>query len=214
MRSPLRRKLAWTAGAVAAALLVAFAGIAASNAWVARAARGRAYASVDAVPSRSVAIVPGSRVVDGKPFLQLRDRLETALMLYRGGRVKQILVSGRNTIASSEATVMSNWLREHGVEPADIIVDEGGTRTRETMDRAAGIFDVTDAVICTQDVNAARSVYLAEAAGIDAVAVGLPTTLSRSPRYMRMEALKTALAYLESYFRTGPSSSRGVRTAQ
>ena len=178
-----------------------------SNAWVARAANGRAYAVVDAVPARSVAIVPGARVVNGKPFVHLQGRLETALMLYRGGRVKKILVSGNETAASPETTAMSNWLRERGVDPADILVDAGGSRTRETMERAAGIFDVRDAVICTQDVNSARSVYLAEQAGIDAVAVGVPSSLGMSARYMRIEALKTMLAFVESWFHPGRSRS-------
>jgi vancomycin permeability regulator SanA len=214
MRSPLRRKLAWAGGAFAALLVLGVAGIAGSNAWVARAARGRAYASVDAVPARSVAIVPGARVVDGKPFNHLRGRLATALMLYQGGRVKKILVSGNETAASPEASAMSTWLREHGVDPADILVDTGGSRTRETMNRAAGIFEVTDAVICTQDVNTARSVYLAEQAGIDAVAVSVPSKLDRSPKYMRTEFLKTALAFFESLVSAPSPATIGDRESR
>jgi vancomycin permeability regulator SanA len=175
-----------------------------ANAWVQHTTGGRAYDSVDAVPSRSVAIVPGARVVNGQPFNHLRGRLETALMLYRGGRVKKILVSGNDTAAAPEASVMTTWLRERGVDAADIIVDAAGSRTRETMNRAAGVFDVTDAVICTQDVNTARSVYLAEAAGIDAVAVSVPSNLGRSATYMRAELLKTALAFFESLVRESP----------
>jgi SanA protein len=211
MRAGIRRKLLRTmlvAGALSALALGALLG---TNAWVARAAGARTYAATDAVPSRSIAIVPGSRVYGGKPLGLLRGRLETALMLYRGGRVKKILVSGIDTNALSEATVMSAWLRERGVDSADILVDRGGSRTRETMDRAAGIFDVSDAVICTQDVNAARSVYLAEAAGIDAVAVAVPSTLGQSARYMRDEAFKTALAFFESLFRRGASRRTAER---
>ena len=106
---------------------------------------------------------------------------------------------------------MTAWLRERGVAPDDILVDAGGSRTRETMNRAAGVFDIHDAVICTQDVNVARSVYLAEQAGIDAVAVGVPSTLGTSARYMRDEALKTTLAFFESLFQrrqSPPSTDR------
>jgi len=185
------------AGALSAAALATVLG---TNAWVAHATRGQTFDSIDQVPSRTVAIVPGARVVDGKPFLHLSGRLETALMLYRGGRVKKILVSGAETHGTSEAGVMSAWLRERGVDPADILVDTGGTRTRETMNRAAGVFDVNDAVICTQDVNAARSLYLADQAGIDSVAAVVPSDLGTSARYMRTEALKTTLAFFESFF--------------
>jgi SanA protein len=200
MRSGIRSNLLRATQTAAAVSAVALGMVLGANVWVAHAASGRAYASAESVPSRSVAIVPGARIVDGKPFIHLRNRLETALMLYQGGRVKKILVSGNDTTASSEASVMSAWLRERGVDPDDILVDAGGARTRETMNRAADIFDVSDAVICTQDVNAARSVYLAEAAGIDAVAVGVPSELRQSGRYMRTEALKTTLAFFESFF--------------
>jgi SanA protein len=190
-------------GAVAALLLLGFAGIAGANAWVARAAEGRAYASIASVPARSVAIVPGARVVNGKPFVHLQARLQMALSLYQAGRVKAILVSGNETAASAEVTAMTDWLLERGVAPKDIIADAGGSRTRETMKRAAEVFDVHDAVVCTEDVNVERSVYLARQAGIDALAVTAPSSLAQSARYARMEALKTALAFFESRLRNG-----------
>lgn len=206
MRAGVRRKLL-RATLIAAALPVLGLGtVFASNAWVAHAAAGRAYASTADVPARSVAIVPGARVYGRQPYVHLQGRLETALMLYRGGRVKKILVSGKDTKDSSESAVMSEWLRDRGVDPADILVDASGDRTRDTMNRAADIFDVTDAVICTQDVNAARSIYLADRAGIDAIAVGVESDLGQSRRYLQAEALKTTLAFFESLFRWGPTA--------
>jgi len=101
---------------------------------------------------------------------------------------------------------MTTWLRERGVPAADIVADDGGSRTRETMNRAAGLFDVKDAVICTQDVNIARSLYLADHAGIDAVAVAVPSDLRASAQYMRNETFKTTLALIESLFRAGPEA--------
>ena len=201
MRAP-RRTLFRVVGVAGALVALAVAGVLGSNGWVALATRGRAYDSVEAVPARNVAIVPGARVYGGQPFLHLRGRLETALMLYRGGRVKKILVSGNDTADSPEVSVMSAWLRERGVEPADILVDSGGSRTRETMNRAAGVFDVRDAVICTQDLGAERSLYLAGHAGIDAVAVATPSNLYQSQRWVVKEALKTTLAFFESFIRT------------
>jgi SanA protein len=115
--------------------------------------------------------------------------------------VKKILVSGNDTPDAPEASVMSAWLRDRGVDPADILIDTGGSRTRDTMDRAADVFDIRDAVICTQDVNAARSVYLAEQAGIDAVAAPARSTLGASARYVVSEALKTTLAVAEALTR-------------
>ena len=47
------------------------------------------------------------------------------------------------------------------------------------MNRAVATYGVGDAIICTQSVNVARSIYLARQAGIDAVGLALPTPLER-----------------------------------
>jgi vancomycin permeability regulator SanA len=190
------------AGALAA---LAIAGVAGSNAWAAIAAHGRSYSDLASVPSRTVAIVPGSRVEHGKPLAILRDRLEAARLLYQEGQVRAILVSGNDTELSPEVTVMRAWLRERGVPGTDIWTDERGWRTRETMQNAVGVHGVTDAVVCTQSLNMPRTLLLARAAGINAVGVELPTTLSRLPRFVGEEALKTTLATAESVFRSGPT---------
>jgi len=182
-----------------------------TNAGAARATRGRAYRTLASVPARSFAIVPGARVYGLRPYMHLEARLEAALALYRAGRVKTILVSGNDTPAAPEVTAMIAWLRERGVARADIVSDGGGSRTRATMNRAAGLFDVRDAVICTQDVNAARSLYLADHAGIDAVAWAVPSDLDNSAQYMRNENFKTTLALFESLFGRGPEALAGER---
>ena len=207
------------APAVAATLLaVGLASVAVPNAWVVLAARGHDFSSLASVPARSVAIVPGSRVYRGRPLPILRDRLEAALALYRRGQVRAILVSGADTAAAPEVTVMRAWLRARDVPATYVWSDGGGSRTRETMMRAAALFDVRDAVVCTQTVNMARTLYLAREAGIDAVGIALPTNLWHSPRYLGVEALKITLAFVESAVREGPAGlaaqrARGVAIA-
>jgi vancomycin permeability regulator SanA len=191
--------------------VAAIGAVAGPNAWVAAAARGRSYTDVASVPARSVAIVPGSPVLRGQPGAQVRARLEAALSLYRSGRVKAILVSGNDTAASPEVSVMSSWLLVHGVPARDIWTDAGGSRTRETMRRAAGVFDVTDAVVCTQDLFMARSLYLARQAGIDAVGFDATERTPISARRAGREALKTTVAFVESQVRSGPEALAGER---
>ncbi len=186
-------------------VLLAAAGWLGPNLWIARRAQPYAYFSADAVPARTFAIVPGSRVFGDRPLPILGARLEAALELYRAGRVKAILVSGQETAKAPEATVMRAWLRARGVPAADLWSDGGGTRTRETMNRAAAFYGVTDAIVCTQTVNMARSIYLARQAGIDAVGLALPTTLGDSPRYLATESLKTTLAFAESQLLARPT---------
>ena len=82
------------------------------------------------------------------------------------------------------------------------------------MNRAAGIFDVGNAVICTQGENMQRSLFLAQRAGIDSVGFTLPSWYAHSLRYRTREALKTTLAAIESFFRPGPDSLARERIAR
>jgi SanA protein len=134
---------------------------------------GRVHRELGELPPKSVVIVPGAGLrADGTPHGFLAERLECALRLFESGRVQHILVSGDNgTREHDETTAMQRWLLGRGI-PADAIhEDYAGFRTRDTMERAARIFGVHDAVICTQGLHANRAVYLALDAGIDAVAL-------------------------------------------
>jgi vancomycin permeability regulator SanA len=190
--------------------LLTSAGWIGPNVWIAHSARPFAYASAAAVPPRTFAIVPGSRVSHDQPLPILRARLQAAIDLYRAGRVKAILVSGQETAEAPEASVMYTWLRARGVPAADVWSDGGGTRTRETMNRAAAFYGVTDAIVCTQAVNMARSLYLARQAGIDTVGLALPTRLGESTRYLATESLKTALAFAESQLLPRPAPAAPI----
>lgn len=123
--------------------------------------------------TRSVAIVPGAGLArDGSPLGILEGRLACAKDLYERGLVGSILVSGDGELPShDETSAMQRWLVANGLPEERIQMDFRGLRTRTTMERAARIHGVRDAVICTQELHANRTVFLALVAGIDAVAV-------------------------------------------
>jgi vancomycin permeability regulator SanA len=196
-----------------AGVLLAVAGVAVPNMWVARAVSAQAYAQVSSTPARTIAIVPGAAVQRGQPLASLTGRLETALALYREGQVKAIFVSGNDSAGSPEVTVMRRWLQAHAVPASDILSDSHGSRTRNTMLDAAAEFGVGDAIVCTQDLYVDRAVFLARHAGIDAVGIGVPSSVSGSLRNVSTEMLKTALAFYESYLRQGPMPA-GERTGR
>jgi SanA protein len=145
--------------------------VVASGELVRRLASSSVFLTFDSIPSRTVAIVPGASVTSrGEPSAMLVDRLETARQLYLRRKVRRILVSGDNrTRYYNEPLAMRRWLTEHGVPDRDVYVDYAGQRTLDTMERAARVFHVRDAVVCTQTFHIHRSVFLAQQAGIDAV---------------------------------------------
>lgn len=129
------------------------------------------FGRAEEVPSRAVALVLGARVYsDGTPSPVLEDRLAMALTLYRRGVVRKVLVTGDNGREDyDEVTNMRRWLVARGVPEGDVVRDHAGFRTWDSMVRAVKVFRVRHAVVCTQRFHMARSLYLARAAGLDAV---------------------------------------------
>jgi SanA protein len=171
-----------------------------ANLWV----RHRAAPFVGRAPSdvrAPVAIVPGASIHrDGRPAPQLEARLALALILARQGRVERVLVSGARDGAYDEAGAMRRWLLQRGVAASRIIDDHAGYRTLDTMQRAARLYGVRRAVICTQAFHLPRAIFLARHAGIDAVGVAPDiATPDRSASDLVREAAATLVAVLDSY---------------
>jgi SanA protein len=169
--------------------------------------RALVYRVLADVPARAVAIVPGAQVWPaGEPSTILRDRLQAALELYRAGKVQRILVSGDHArVAYDEVNVMRRWLVDHGVPDEAIFMDHAGLRTNDTMQRAARVFGVSGAIVCTQDFHLPRSLYLARHAGIDAVGfVADRQVYPQAGADHAREVLATALAFVDVVLGRGP----------
>jgi SanA protein len=131
---------------------------------ISRASAGCLFDQVGQIAPSEVAIVPGAYVFpDGTPSDMLADRLAAALALHRAGLVKRVLVSG----GPAEVDGMHAWLAGRGV--AEVLDDREGHRTWATMQRAAAELGAVATVICTQRFHLPRALFLARAAGLQAV---------------------------------------------
>lgn len=202
-RLGLKRILAWTL----VCLVAGIASVLALNLWVLASTNDRVFSDVDNAPARTVAIVLGARVWDdGSPSRPLADRLTAALELWRSGKVQKILVSGDHSRQGyDEVNAMREWLVAHGVPDAVIYTDHAGLRTHDSMVRAAQIFQVNSAIVCTQRFHLYRSVYLARSAGIDAVGVAADRTVYVSRHWDAFrEALARPMAVVDALIRRSP----------
>lgn len=140
--------------------------------WVTQHYAARIYTAEDAPPAR-VAIVFGARVYgNDRLSAMLRDRVDTAIGLYRAGKVDKILVSGDNqTMEYDEPSAMRAYALAQGVPAEAIQPDFGGRRTYDTCYRAAAIFQVDEAVLVTQRFHLPRALLLCENLGISVVGV-------------------------------------------
>ncbi len=131
---------------------------------IARFSAGCLFEHVGQIAPAEVAIVPGAYVFpDGTPSDMLADRLAAALALHRAGLVARVLVSG----GPAEVDGMQAWLVRHGVDA--VLVDREGLRTWATMRRAAQDLGEATVVVCTQRFHLPRALFLARAAGLNAV---------------------------------------------
>ena len=111
-----------------------------------------------------------------EPNSLLEGRLQTALDLYRAGKVRWLLLSGYD----QEPVVMRRWLVAPGVPAAAIAGDASAHRTYESLQRAKAAFGLDQVVVVTSDFHLPRVLWLAEHMGLDAV--GVPASSARFRR--------------------------------
>jgi SanA protein len=206
-RSTAQRRWARRATLLAASLTATVWPFTAINARMQERARERTVDDPRAAPTRYVAIVLGAHTRGDVPSDVLEDRLQTALDLYRLGKVKRLLVSGDHGRDDyDEVRAMRNWLMARGVPSDDIFQDHAGFRTLDTMARAVAIFQVREAIVVTQAFHLARALFLAESAGIDAVGVVADRRrYAWEDHYARREYLARVRCWLDVHvLRTAP----------
>ncbi len=177
--------------------------VAATNFAVLRAGRGRILFQVDAVPARDVAIVLGtSPKIRGQwpnPFFE--SRLDAAAKLWHAHKVRHFILSGDNSRESyDEPTAMREALVKRGVPAEATTLDFAGFRTLDTMARAHAVFGQRSVIIITDDFHLPRSLFLAEAHGLDAVGFGgEPVPFRWSKKTRAREIISRSMAWVDIY---------------
>ena len=120
--------------------------------------------------SYTVAVVFGAKVHEGGTLSHmLADRMDTAIELYRAGKVQKLLVSGDGRGEWSETKHMKLYALSKGVAEADILEDGEGYSTIETVTRAKELFGIEKCVLVTQKYHLYRAIYAAESLDMDVV---------------------------------------------
>ena len=124
--------------------------------------------AVEDLPAERVAIVFGARVYpSGRLSAMLRDRVDTAVALYKAGKVDKLLVSGDNQqLDYNEPDAMMAYAIAQGVKAEDVQPDYGGRRTYDTCYRAQAVFGLTSAILVTQEFHLPRALFICRNLGI------------------------------------------------
>lgn len=163
-------------------------------------------------PEAPVIVVLGAGVrADGAPSMVLRDRLETALDLWKQGISQKILVSGDHGREGYDELGPSRaYLTAAGVPDDDVFLDHAGFDTYSTFWRAHRVFGARRVVVVTQAFHLPRALYLARAEGL--VATGAAADRRVYPfavRYAAREVVSRAVAPLYVLLERRPRAPGG-----
>lgn len=137
---------------------------------------GRYVQSSDKVRDEHVKVgmVLGAGITDdGKPFRELRARLDVAAEGLRRGDVDKLILSGDNRFASyDEPTAMMKYLTDvKGVSADKLQRDFAGRSTYESCQRAHDVFGQSRLVVYSAGSHLPRAIYLCRHFGIEAYGV-------------------------------------------
>lgn len=136
----------------------------------------RIYSDASNLPTNEVALVLGtSKYVKVKGETQKNlfysHRLAAASELYKKNKVKKIIVSGDNsTKYYNEPKTMRADLMAMGIPSEDILTDNYGVRTYDSVLRARELFGEGAITVVSQKFHNERAVFIARWKGINAVA--------------------------------------------
>ncbi len=153
---------------------------------------GRIF-SVEKSPPSAVAVVFGAGLLrDGTPTPVLRDRVATAVSLYKSGKIKKILMSGDNRFVDyNEPGSMRAYAISLGVPADDIVLDYAGRRTYDTCFRAKAIFQLDEVILVTQNFHLPRALFICNFVGLKAWGVSADLRQYRKSSHLSWQLRET-----------------------
>jgi len=127
------------------------------------------YSDISKIPPRETVIILGASVhSDGKLSPILKDRVDTAIKLYRSNKVKNFHVTGdHRTEDYNEIAAMVSYLRERGIPQNRITSDHAGLDTYDSMYRAGKLFNIENATVVTQKFHLPRALFISGQLGFN-----------------------------------------------
>lgn len=148
-------------------------------------------------------IILGAGVrADGNPCDLLADRLDTGAKVYVMRICKTILLTGDNSGESyNELAVMKKWIMKNytrtNIKEEDLLVDNCGFCTYDSMKMAKNIFNIKKAIISTNEYHLPRAIFIARSFGIEAY--GIASDMRQYDK-MKKYKIRERVAQLKDFF--------------
>lgn len=180
------------------------------NFYVVRSAKDRLVTKghTDSTIHADCILVLGAGIrADGSPTPMLKDRLDTAIEVYKSGAAPKLLMSGDHSREDyDEVQTMKDYAIDKGVPSEAIFMDHAGFSTYESLYRARDIFQAQNIVIVTQKYHLYRALYTAEALSLQALGVPADTKTYGGQTYRDLrEILARNKDFLTSIYKPKPT---------
>lgn len=152
------------------------------------------YETVEEVPEANVALVLGAAAYPNGISDVLKDRLDTAIELYKADKITKIIMSG----APNEVEKMVEYALNNEIEENDLIEDPEGVSTFDSLKNANHISEL---IIVTQKYHLPRALFIARYLGIKSY--GLTSdkhSYAKIFEFKKRELLATSKAVLDLFF--------------
>ena len=160
-----------------------------------------AAAQYSDVEDSRIAVVFGAGLNQNgnEPGVILKDRLDSAVELYKLGKIQKIIVSGDSRDENhNETLVMYSYLINAGVSSFDLEADSAGINTYDSCYRAKEVFGVTKAILITQRFHLYRALFTCESLGIEVHGVASDKSLYDGRFYNN---LREAFALVNTFYK-------------
>ncbi len=138
------------------------------------------YETVEDAPQKELGLVLGAAAYGNRLSDILRDRVDTAIELYKAEKISVLVMSG----AQNEVEAMKNYAIEHNVPQEAITMDATGLNTMASVNNIAEL--ERSIIVVTQKYHLPRALFIANTLGIDAVGI----TADKS-QYIKIFEFKT-----------------------
>ncbi len=183
--------------------LACFFVLALTNLWVYTSTSGQIHEDIDSIPFAPVGIVLGTSplTVYGTPNPYFESRMEAAVALFRGKKIRHILVSGDNGGKYyNEPLRMQQALLDAGIPETAITIDNKGFRTLDSMIRCSEVFNQDQVTVITQSFHAHRALFIGNHLEMDVQAFAANKVAAGRAKVTIREYFARSLAVWDLYF--------------
>ncbi len=164
--------------------------------------KNKIYSKDDINETYDYALVLGCGVKkNGEPSKMLKDRLNMAINLFESKKINNIIISGDHKDTYSEVEVMEQYLINNGIAKINIIRDDLGFSTSESIKNYSEHYKENSVIIISQKYHLYRALFMAQRLNIKAVGVHAEL-INYGGQFLReiREILARTKDYIKSYF--------------